>query len=149
MLILAGIDDAIGEITGPLMVLGIVVAALANGYLKRRMRHKEIMAAIEKGVPLTELKINVGDSPKWVGSIYAAIVCLIIGLSVLIFAFIQMSKDGTMCHKDGTRCYGEFFGILFIGMIPLAFGIGNLVRGLLLRKAEKSLAKTEDSSKPQ
>ncbi|MHC4457487.1 MAG: hypothetical protein ACYS0I_10425, partial [Planctomycetota bacterium] len=55
----------------PIIVIGLVY------YLKKRLEHKQIMAAIEKGTPLSELRPPKPKGPLWIRSLTAGIALLV------------------------------------------------------------------------
>ena len=98
----------------PVIVIGVIY------YLKKRFEHKQIMLALEKGTPLSELRAvkpkPVG--PPWVKYLSSGVLILAIGLA-FIFA-------GPWMHPGSpTR---------FVGIILCGVGIASLIRGLLYRK---------------
>lgn len=98
----------------PVIVVGVVY------YLKKRFEHKEIMEALEKGTPLSELRSvkpkPVG--PPWVKYLSSGVLILAIGLA-FIFA-------GPWMHPGSPA--------MFIGIVLCGVGITSLIRGLLYRK---------------
>ena len=96
----------------PVIVVGVVY------YLKKRFEHKQIMIALEKGTPLSELRSikpkPVG--PIWIKYLSSGVLILAIGL-----AFIAA----------GPRMGSP---MLFVGIILCGVGIASLIRGLLYRK---------------
>jgi hypothetical protein len=98
----------------PVIVIGVIY------YLKKRFEHKQIMLALEKGTPLSELRAvkpkPVG--PPWVKYLSSGILILAIGLA-FIFAGPWM---------------GPHSPTMFVGIILCGIGIASLIRGLLYRK---------------
>lgn len=99
----------------PVIVIGVIY------YLKKRFEHKQIMAAIEKGTPLSELRpISPGPvGPMWIKHLSGGVVILAIGL-----AFISA----------GPWRMGPHSPMVFVGIILCGVGIASMVRGLLFRK---------------
>lgn len=100
-------------VSSPIIVVGVIY------YLKKRLEHKQIMAAIEKGTPLSDF---IPPKPKpagpaWIKYVTTGIMLLIIGLSFTLF------------NPMNTRHFG-----MSIFMILCAIGVAMLVRGLLHRK---------------
>ena len=95
-------------VTSPIIVVGVVY------YLKKRLEHKQIMAAIEKGTPLSELLPPKSQlaGPGWIRYVSIGIMLLIISLGFLL--------------GGSTETISAF---ALIGV-----GAGWLVRGLLHRK---------------
>jgi len=98
----------------PVIVIGVVY------YLKKRFEHKEIMEALEKGTPLSELK---AVKPKPVGPIWVKY----LSSGVLIFAI------GLAFILAGPWM-GPHSPTMFVGIILCGIGIASLIRGLLYRK---------------
>ncbi len=98
----------------PVIVVGVVY------YLKKRFEHKQIMIALEKGTPLSELR---SIKPKPVGPIWIKY----LSSGVLIFAIgLAFIVAGPMM--------GPGSPMLFVGLILCGVGIASLIRGLLYRK---------------
>ena len=98
-------------ISSPIIVVGVIY------YLKKRLEHKQIMAAIEKGTPLSEI---IPPKPKpagpvWIKYVSTGIALIIIGLGFTFF--------------DPMRNPGTFVFAVLCGV-----GAGLLIRGLLHRK---------------
>ncbi len=100
-------------ISSPIIVVGVIY------YLKKRLEHKQIMTAIEKGTPLSEI---IPPKPKpagpaWIKYVSVGIMLIIIGIG---FTFL---------NPMDTRHFGmSLFWIL------CSIGIALLIRGLLHRK---------------
>ena len=98
----------------PVIVIGVIY------YLKKRFEHKQIMTAIEKGTPLSELR-SVKPKPVgpiWIKYLSSGVLILAIGL-----AFITAASR-----------WGPSSLMLFVGIILCGVGIASLIRGLLYRK---------------
>jgi hypothetical protein len=102
----------------PLIVIALVY------YLKKRFEHKQILAAIEKGTPLSELRPPKHTGRLWIKNVTAGIAFLIIAagfVCVLIF--------------DGATPFPQArFGHFITATIFFAIGASRLIRGLLQRK---------------
>jgi hypothetical protein len=90
----------------PVMVLGVVY------YMKKRMEHKQIMAAVEKGMALSELVHPRQKSPLWIKSI-----CLGVATLVIAFGLVMSPRPDTI-----------------LSFILAGAGAAWIVRGLLLRR---------------
>ena len=90
----------------PVIVVGVVY------YLKKRFEHKQIMAAIEKGTPLSELKPPKQNGALWIKNLTFGIALIIIGI--------------------GIGLSGQWGGI--IGLVLFAIGVAWVVRAWLNRK---------------
>ncbi len=96
----------------PVIVVGVVY------YLKKRFEHKQIMIALEKGIPLSELR-SVKPKPVgpiWIKYLSSGVLILAIGLAFIV---------------AGPRMGSP---MLFVGIILCGVGIASLIRGLLYRK---------------
>ena len=96
----------------PVIVIGVVY------YLKKRFEHKQIMIALEKGIPLSELR-SVKPKPVgpiWIKYLSSGVLILAIGLAFIV---------------AGPRMGSP---MLFVGIILCGVGIASLIRGLLYRK---------------
>jgi len=98
------------------MVFLIVFGFLA---FKNRLQHKQIMAAIEKGTPLSEIMPPKPKpaGPAWIKYVSSGIMLIIIGLG---FTFLNPMHTGDV----GALIFAVLCGV----------GVGLLVRGLLHRK---------------
>ncbi len=105
----------------PIIIIGLVY------YLKKRLEHKQVMAAIEKGTPLSELKPAKLTGPLWIKNLTAGIALLIIAVGLVVIWLVR----GYDYDQDIS------FGFFFIAVILFAIGISRLLRGLLQRKTEK------------
>ena len=96
----------------PVIVIGVVY------YLKKRFEHKQIMEAIEKGTPLSELKPPKQNGKLWIKNVT-------IGVALIIIGF-------------GAWWTGPYHGGMsaFIALIIFGVGVAWLIRGLLYRKGQ-------------
>jgi len=98
------------------IVIGLLI------YFSKRLEHKQILAAIEKGTPLSDLKpakaIPIG--PAWIKYLTGGIIFFFIGLAFLF--------GGDVWDKGGV---GPFVAFIMCGI-----GLAWLIRGLLYRKYE-------------
>ena len=105
----------------------IIIVCLFS-YLKKRLEHKQIIAAIEKGIPPQQILKTVAPAgPRWIKSLTR-------GIAILLIAVILFTSG----LVNGDFCFVFPFGSTrsFIALILLAIGLGLVIRGLLLRKAE-------------
>jgi sterol desaturase/sphingolipid hydroxylase (fatty acid hydroxylase superfamily) len=93
------------------IVIGIVI------YFAKRLEHKQIMAAIEKGIPLPEIRPVRCNGVSWVRSLTGGIIIVSLALA---FVFAGPYMDG----GPG----------LFVAIILFGVGLSCIVRGLLYRK---------------
>jgi hypothetical protein len=64
----------------PVVIIGVVY------YLKKRLEHKQILAAIEKGTPLSELRPPKQNGALWIKNVTIGIALLIIGIGFVLVA---------------------------------------------------------------
>ncbi|MHC4720942.1 MAG: hypothetical protein ACYSYT_10780 [Planctomycetota bacterium] len=123
----------------PLIVIALVY------YLKKRLEHKQILAAIEKGTPLSELRPPKTKGLLWIKNLTTGITFLIIAAG---FVCIPPIFDGGMPFAQA------LFGYFIIALVFFAIGVTSLVRGLLQRKyplqePPAGQGDTGESNKPQ
>ena len=108
----------------PIIIIGLVY------YLKKRLEHKEIMTAIEKGMPLSELKPVKKTGTVWIKNLTAGIASLIIAAAIvcLRLVYIVYTEEAD---------FNQTVVYVFIAAVFLALGISRLLRGILQRKAEQ------------
>jgi hypothetical protein len=119
----------------PFVVLISLIVMLTWYHLsKRRFEHQQILAAIEKGTPLSEL-MPVKQQKKevnWIKNLTVGIAFLIMGIGMVIIASI--SKVSAYPDKDAG------FGLFIASVIFLELGTASTIRGILLRKYDKALS---------
>jgi UDP-N-acetylmuramyl pentapeptide phosphotransferase/UDP-N-acetylglucosamine-1-phosphate transferase len=98
-------------------IIVILVIGLTE-YFKKRLEHKQILAAIEKGIPLSELKPPKPQpaGPSWIRYISVGIALVVVALVVLLF-----------------RHWGPAEIVIAVLM---GTGVAWTIRGLLHRKYE-------------
>jgi len=94
---------------GPIIIVGVIY------YLKKRLEHKQIIAAIEKGTPLSELRPHRQNGTLWIKNLTIGIALLVIGLG---WSVMMPTRSESM----------------FVAVIVIGVGIAWIVRGLLNRK---------------
>jgi len=94
----------------PIIVIGLVY------YLKKRLEHKQIMTAIEKGTPLSELRPPKPNGALWVKNLTVGIALLAIGLG---WGFVAFGDESVI-----------------VAVVLIGVGVAWIVRGLLNRKYE-------------
>jgi len=105
-------------LSSPIIIIGLIY------YLKKRLEHKQILAAIEKGTSLAKLNPVKPTGPLWIKNLTAGIALLIIAV-------------GLVCIQLARGYYFESFGFYLLALILFALGIARLICGLLQRKTEK------------
>ena len=93
----------------PVIIIGVVY------YLKKRLEHKQIMAAIEKGTPLSELRPPKQNGRLWIKNLTIGIALLIIGTGFVLVA----------PHGGPSR---------IIALVLIGVGAAWIIRGMLNRK---------------
>ena len=114
----------------PIIVVGIVF------YFKKKLDHKEILAAIEKGMPLSELKPakTRKSGPGWIQDLTKGIACLIIGVGLIPMVLML---TGSVAEAVGQISQGVFATFWILPLVFLGNGIGQIISGVLRRKHEK------------
>ncbi len=129
--------DLMGGLTILLIFIGLSTPIIVIGmvyFFKKKLDHKTLVAAIEKGVPVSELNLSLpkkkkNDGPGWVQDQSKGITLLVIGIgigAVLLPIFGPITENYTI------------IGVFSI--IPIVFlgnGIGLLIRSRQRRKYEK------------
>jgi len=119
--------------TAPFIMIVLIVAILTWYFLnKKRLEHQQILAAIEKGIPLSELRPVVKKGADWIISLTVGVAFLLMGIGMAIVSLIYF-------------CGGASFGLLMPSVVFFAIGTAGIIRGILLRKAEKALSAEESA----
>jgi hypothetical protein len=124
-----GGDGQLAVVTG-LVALVLVVAGLFLCYLlyRRRLEHREIMAAIEKGIELSVLRPARLTGLVWITSLTVGVGLLIVGIGIVAWAHLGQQQE----------VYGKSMGLLGLAAILLlGGGISLVLYGLLRRKGER------------
>ena len=105
-----GVSLVILACVSPLILASVVY------YLKKRLEHRQIMAAMEKGVPLSEIIPPKPQpiGPAWIRYVSAGVAMVIIGLGVI--------------------WRGGFDPEVVVAFVVLGVGAGWLTKGMLYRK---------------
>ncbi|HUT31327.1 MAG TPA: hypothetical protein VMX13_16155 [Sedimentisphaerales bacterium] len=120
---------------------GILAVFLAIFYIfyNKRVEHKQIMTAMEKGIPLSDLRPAKPAGSVWIRNLTAGI-----GLAILAAGFMMLGWDAFE-HWIGRGPFGspvlsEYLqvGPFILGVIVLGLGVSRIIRGLLQRKAERA-----------
>lgn len=128
MLSEAGFD--MGMLYQFILILVVIVFIAAYKIVRKALEHKQIMAAIEKGVDLSDF--NFGKSPKHARSLYLSAFFTVMSIPCILLLIhsihIEFSDE-------------EVIKVLFITGFTVATAVLFLVRGILLRRVYiKSLA---------
>jgi len=122
------------------MASPVIVICLVY-FFKKRLDHKQVMTAIEKGTPLSDLKFL--KPPKPTGPLW--IKNLTVGITFLIIAAGLVGAGLVYCGgriPDDEDVWGGFI----VTLILFAIGVARLIRGLLQRKAEKAQSQVQPSN---
>ena len=109
--------------SSPIIIIGVVY------YFLQRLKHKEIMAAIEKGADLSQLDFAVNSKktgPLWIKNLTAGITLLIIAAGIVCLRLARI-------HGGGAD-YNQTIGYFAVSLFFFAVGISRVIRGLLQRK---------------
>jgi len=110
-------------LAAPVLIIGVVY------YLKKRLEHQQIMAAIEKGTPLSELRAPKQNGALWIRNLTIGIALLIVGLGWLF-----MGARGSVS--------------ILIALILVGLGIAWIVRGGLNRKYQLQTQFSDKNNPP-
>lgn len=110
-------------IASPIIVLVISIFY----YLKKRLEHRQIMAAIEKGLVPSQLHITKPIGPAWIKNITSGIALLIITTGLVCLTLVFQ-----------TNYQEDYFVRFLIAIVLFALGISRLIRGLLQRNTYKA-----------
>ncbi len=148
MLILADIPIPKVEVGGNVLILSVIFFALLCRYLIARFRHKQILAAIEKGLPLSDLKANKLQAPRWITNLTFGIALLLISPCIIIFGLALFGEWHPRLLLAGTWTERSVLPplILFLGITLLCVAIACLIKALLQRRTNKR--KTEVPRSP-
>jgi len=122
----------------PAGIMAVFLGILYSFY-RKRLEHKQIMTAMEKGIPLSEVKPAKPAGSLWVRNLTAGI-----GLVILAAGFLKLGWEGFERWIGrgpfGSPALAEYLHVVpFVsGVIFLAFGVSRLLRGLLQWKADKT-----------
>ncbi|HUW18588.1 MAG TPA: hypothetical protein VMW16_04735 [Sedimentisphaerales bacterium] len=122
----------------PAGILGVFLG-IFYGFYKKRLEHRQIMTAIERGVPLSELKPAKPAGPIWIRNLTAGI-----GLVILAAGFLMLGWDAFERWIGrgpfGSPVRSEYLqvGPFILGVILLGFGVSRFLRGLLQWKADRT-----------
>lgn len=116
----------------PFVVMICLIVMLTWYFLnKKRFEHQQILAAIEKGTPLSELRPLKKTGADWIRSLTAGIAFLLMGLGIITIMLLT-SKP---IFSFGDTRIGLFLAVIF-----LAVGAAGIIRGTLQRKYDKALS---------
>ena len=105
-------------------------------FYRKNLQHKQILAAIEKGADLSQLRPVKKTGPLWIKNLTAGITMLIIGIGFAAILWFRTLHRGF--DVEGRTGF-------LVALILFAVGISRLIRGLLQRKAEKRVQSAEQN----
>jgi len=107
-----GVSLVILALVSPLILVGILY------YLMKRLDHRQIMAAVEKGIPLSEIMPPKPQpvGPAWIRYVSGGVAMVIIGLGVIWCGGFERAPE------------------VVVAFVVLGVGAGWLTKGLLHRK---------------
>ena len=85
-------EPLIGGLTALIVMIGMSTPIIVIGlvyYYKKKLEHRQVIAAIEKGVPVSELNLNASkekksDGPGWIKDQSKGTTLLIIGIGIVV-----------------------------------------------------------------
>jgi hypothetical protein len=114
-----------------IVVITLIVMNVWYKLAKKRLEHQQIMAAIEKGMSLSELR-PLQKGTNWIINLSAGIGLTLFGIGILAAVLWGTKARGQVNEESGM---GFIVGLVFLGI-----GITRLVRGILQRKYDKTLS---------
>ncbi|MDD5134178.1 MAG: hypothetical protein PHP01_02050 [Phycisphaerae bacterium] len=112
-------------------IVGIVAILTVFWYFlgRKRFEHQQILAAIEKGTPLSELRPLKNAGADWIRSLTAGVAFLMIGIGAATIVLILKKSQ-----------FNERIGLgIFCALVFFAIGVSQFIRGILQRKYDKNL----------
>jgi hypothetical protein len=119
----------------PFIVLIVIIVVIFRYHLgKKQLEHQQIMAAIEKGAPLPELRpiIQQKKEVDWIRSLTVGIAFLLMGIGMVIISLISFCYS--IPDEDAS------FGLIIAAVVFLAIGAAGVCRGILRQKYDKALS---------
>ena len=114
-----------------MVIVAIIIGLIA--YFCKRLEHKQILAAIEKGTSLSELKPPKKEQQNgslWIRNLTFGIAMMIIGIALILVGSGTIGSPG-----------GHFLAFVFF-----AIGVAWIVRGLLYRRYQPQGRLSADSN---
>ncbi len=133
------LEPIVGGLTALIVFVGLSTPIIVVGviyYYKKRLEHKQIMAAIEKGTPLSELKPAKPTGPLWIKNLTSGIAMLIVAAGLACIPLLG--------HFDGPPGPPPFVYFV-VAVIFFAIGISRLIRGLLQRKTQQQTQSSDQT----
>jgi len=108
------------------MSLPILIAAIVY-YKKKRLEHQQILAAIEKGTPLSDLRPIKKRGPAWIRNFTKGIAFIIIGGALLVLG----ESGALLVIGEPPKRSGDD---IVVPIVLLGIGVAFSVCGLLQKK---------------
>ena len=142
-----GGDEVVIDPMGPMMMSAVylllvmlpLVLILLFFFYKKKLQHQQILAAMDKGLPVKDLL----EPPKqketgWVANISAGIGLIFVGVALLL---IYIPADVYKANSPNIL-------LLIIPVVIFGIGLTRLIRGLFQKKSDKE-GKQEEESEPE
>ncbi len=103
-----------------------LIAVCLAYYFKKRLEHKQIMAAIEKGTPLSELippKPPKQTGPLWIKNLTGGIALLLMATGIVIMSLLGVGDSDILS------------GLCLVAVVLFAVGVSRIIAGILQRKS--------------
>jgi membrane protease YdiL (CAAX protease family) len=127
---------AIGALYLFLLLLPLLFV-LAFLFYRKKLQHQQILVAIEKGVPVSDLIARPRNEINWVKNLAAGIGLLFIGVVSAVLIIYMITSPNMMTRS---RTVVEQAKLIWL-IIPTAicgFGLIFLLRGIFQRSHEKN-----------
>ncbi len=130
-------DPDVIVVFGSIFLIVFVVALFR--FLRARMRHREVLAAIEKGIPLPEL---TAAEPRILQSkprIPRGITNIALGIALIVLSPAFMLHGLAAGKMQGMESLAPtiIWGSAFPSLVCFSIGLFCFIRGWMLRKHEK------------
>jgi len=140
MFTLAEVQIPRSEIGGNMMIILVVALIVLLRLLVGYMQHKQVMAAIEKGIPLSDFKRHTWKSPNWITSISIGVGMLIIAVGL----FCMFWK-----HPCDTGAFLAAFIFCGIGAFFVIWGLFQRKTQRRIQPSDKTEAGEDKSPAPK
>ena len=100
-----------------------VVVVMGFDYLKKRLESRQVLAAIEKGVPLSELVAIIQPRTRWIRYLSSGIGLIIAAIGIALTMWISSRYS-----------LGQETLIILILVLILAYGISRVISSILYKK---------------
>ena len=127
---------------------GEIISKLSDKGYRLTPQRMMILAAIEKGTPLSELKPPPKTGPNWIKNLTAGIALLIISVPFCVGGFFALEEwfDAALLGKPFHAVLPPL--PLALGIILFALGISRIIRGLLQKKYPPEAQSLQENNEP-